>query len=138
MKLHPGTRVRHREHGYVGTVVEANAQSNRRFTYVVRWDGFEHDSGEYGIRSLDLATTGDEQMSVEEATQRLLGSVLVQFEDRADDDLLPIRSLWAEIGEMCGVRSIDLDDIPEWETMGWLRERTRAALARLASGEKIP
>lgn len=47
-----GTRVRHAidEH-LVGSVTKSQAYG-RRWVYYVRWDGHDHDSGQYGIRSL--------------------------------------------------------------------------------------
>ena len=78
------------------------------------------------------------QMSVEEAAQRLIGAILVEFEDRDDDYLMPMRSVFVEIATMCDVGDFDGGDIPEWETMGWLRERLRSAPGRLAAGDQIP
>lgn len=78
------------------------------------------------------------QMTVEEAAQRFIGAILVEFKDRDDDDLIPARSFFEEFAKVCNVRDFDGSDIPEWETMGWLRERARASLTRLAEGESIP
>jgi hypothetical protein len=83
-------------------------------------------------------TTPPEPMSVEEAANRLISAVLVEFEDRDDETLMPMRIVFELIGEMCGVTDAPFEDIPEWETMGWLRERCRSALTRLAEGEQIP
>ena len=77
-------------------------------------------------------------MTVEEAANRLVSAILVEFEDRDDDDLMPMQTLFEQIAEMCGVKNFDSSVLPEWETMGWLRERARAALTSLAEGERIP
>jgi hypothetical protein len=77
-------------------------------------------------------------MTIEEAAERLLGAILVEFAVHDDDTLLPVRLLFEEIAEACNVTNADLSAIPEWETMGWVRERMREARAALAKGEQIP
>jgi hypothetical protein len=77
-------------------------------------------------------------MTVEEAAQRLIGAFLIEFADRDDDDLIPLRSFIIEIGHACGV---DLSDeeaerVPEWQTVGQLRRDSRAAFEGLARGEQ--
>jgi hypothetical protein len=53
-----GTRVRHvAEPSLVGKIVRSQQRGNR-WTYFVRWDGYEHDSGEYGIRSIERVSCG--------------------------------------------------------------------------------
>lgn len=79
-----------------------------------------------------------EQMSVEEAAQRLTGAILVQFADCEDDDYLPVRELFEEIAETCNVANFDSSGLPDYETVGWLRERCRLVFSDLAAGEQIP
>ncbi len=75
--------------------------------------------------------------SFELSVQCLLEAFRDEFADRDDDDLIPVRTFAQEIGESVGLHR-EYDLIPEWETVGWLRRRTRSALAQLAAGEKIP
>lgn len=79
-------------------------------------------------------------MSLEEAAERLITAVRDAFADRDDADPLPLRQFMVELAEVCGVPdgSWDEERVPEWSTVGELREMTRAALADLAHGETIP
>lgn len=77
-------------------------------------------------------------MTIEEAPERLLCAVLSEFADRDDEDIIPLRSFMQEVGRVCGVTDYDLSVLPEWKTVGWLRNRMRIARQSLAEGEKIP
>lgn len=56
--LGPGTRVRHAtDAGLVGKVVSSRAVGTH-WVYHVHWDGNDHDSGQYGIRSLIRVNRG--------------------------------------------------------------------------------
>lgn len=77
-------------------------------------------------------------MTAEEAANRLINAILVEFADSDDECLVPMRNLFSEIAERCSVCDWDSSGIPEWETVGWLRKRSRDGLARLAHGEFIP
>jgi hypothetical protein len=79
-------------------------------------------------------------MPVEEAAQRLITALVIEFADRDDEDMIPLRRFIVDIGHACNVSedSYDTEAIPEWTTVGDLRSRTRAALEGLAHGEWIP
>lgn len=74
-----------------------------------------------------------------EATERLIAAMLVELGDRDEDELMPMREFLRMVGEVCGRSGDELDemvgDLPEWETVGWLRARSRAALAGIARGD---
>jgi hypothetical protein len=76
-------------------------------------------------------------MTVEEAAQRLIAAFLVEFADRDDDDLIPLRMFIVEVGEACGVQT-DALEVPEWCSVGDLRANARRAFEGLARGERIP
>jgi len=78
-----------------------------------------------------------EDMSVEEAAQRLLSAFLVEFADRDDDELIPLRMFLVEVGKACGVDT-EAPEAPEWCSVGELRAKSRKAFEALARGEVIP
>lgn len=80
---------------------------------------------------------GESDLSIEEAAERLLCAFLLDFADREDTDLIPLRSFMEEAAKLCNVSDFDSSVVPEWEYIGLLRERTRLARQRLAEGEEI-
>jgi hypothetical protein len=73
-------------------------------------------------------------MEPSEAAERLITAILLAFEDRDDDEMIPVRSFISEIAEIWNIQD-DFSNVPEWETVKWLRERTRNAYRDLAMDE---
>lgn len=76
-------------------------------------------------------------MKVEEAAERLLGAFLVEFADRDDDEQIPLRLFLEQVAKGCNIKDFDSSRVPEWESVGELREQTRIARQLLAEGEEI-
>lgn len=74
-------------------------------------------------------------MEVAEATQRLIGAILVEVADRDDEDLFPLRLFFTEVAEAMKIKDFDPEEVDEWITAGEFRARCRLALVSLAQGE---
>lgn len=75
--------------------------------------------------------------SIEEAAERIICAILDEFGDMDDDDLIPVKEFFLEMAKVIGVDERDCDELPEWETVAWMRERSRWARSALAAGETI-
>lgn len=77
--------------------------------------------------------------STQEAIQLLIGSILVEHRGRDDHEVIPWRSIFEQMGRDRGIDvASDLVDVPERETMGWMRGAFRSMLASLAAGNWEP
>ena len=70
-------------------------------------------------------------MRVEEATARLIVAIETAFSDLDDGERFPARRFFRELAKACGTTLDDPDGVPEYATVGWLRDRCQAALAGL-------
>lgn len=74
--------------------------------------------------------------ALDEGAEKLVGSLLVQFADSPDDDPVPLRGILMTLVALVGAsHEVTVDDVPEFVTVGELRELVRHSRERVANGD---